>query len=652
MIPSQFLRRQDFRAGRRRQANRRRLCLESLEGRQLLSTFSVTNTDDSGAGSLRQAILSSNASSVSGVNTISFDIGGGGPQTISLNSALPAITHAVVIDGTTQPGTGTTPSIVLDGSAAGATAVGLRLRASNSTLKGLVIDSFGAGGVLISCAANDTITGDYIGVTAAGDVAAGNGGNGIHFVNGARKNVVSDDVISANGLHGVAIDGRSDDNTVEGCMIGTDSTGTHALGNTDSGVYIENSSNGNTIGGTTAGAANVISGNLLRGVHIGSGSSHNLIEGNFIGTDITGTQPLGNHESGVLISGGSDCNTVGGASAAARDIISSNGVNGVHLAGASLDNVVAGNFIGTDVSGAKPLGNADSGVCVQGRSNGNTIGGAAAGAGNIISANGASGVLLDTGSKGNVIKGDMIGTDVTGTLGLGNARSGVRIADGANDNVVGGTTSTARNVISANRDCGIDIDGALFNLVEGNYIGTDVSGTKALGNGDNGVMIDNASDTNFIGGTAPGAGNVISGNTTNGIHIDSGSRGNLVEGNAIGTTAGGSSALGNGKNGVLITGHSSDNVVGGASPADANTISNNHANGVTLNGAGEGNLVERDTIEYNTDNGVFIDNSSSTTVSNSTSEYNTGWGILVTSSSNVTLINNKTGHNGLGGISR
>jgi len=777
MIPSEFFRRHDSRPARRRQANRRRLLLESLEGRQLLSTFTVTNVNDSGSGSLRQAILSSNATSGSAVNDISFNIGTGGSETITLKSALPAILHPADIDGTTQPGTGTTPAIVLSGTSAGKWAVGLTLKASNSTIKGLVIDSFGAAGVLVSGGSNDTITDDYVGVTAAGNVGAGNGADGIHFTSGADNNVVSNDVISANGAHGVDIDGGSDGNTVEGSMIGTDFTGTQPLGNTYSGVYIQNKSNGNTVGGTTAGTANVVSANKLRGVRIDTGSKHNVIEGNMIGTDVTGTELLGNVDSGVLISGGSDSNIVGGTTAAARNIISGNLEYGVHIDTASQDNVVEGNYIGTDVSGAKPLGNADSGVYVTAESNNNTIGGNVSGAGNTISANGERGVFLDTASEGNVVEGNLIGTDSSGTVPLGNGFSGVRVADGANDNVIGGTTSAARNVISANKDYGIHIDNSTsFTLVEGNYIGTDVSGAKPLGNGDSGVMIEHGSNSNVIGGTAvgagntisgnklrgvridngshkntvegnfigtdstgtmplgngesgvlitggsdnnvvggttaaalnvisanklygvhidngssgnviegndigtdvsgakplgngdsgvdvtngsnhnviggitPGAGNTISANHINGIHIDSGSTGNLVEGNDIGTTAGGSGPLGNVQNGVLITGSATNNVIGGASPSDANTISYNQVNGVKLDGAGKDNLVEGDTIENNTTNGVYINNSSYTAVSNTTSEYNLGWGILVTNSSHVTLTNNKTAHNGLGGV--
>ncbi len=523
MILSRFFRHQDIRLAVRRHDKSRRFLLEPLEGRQLLSTFTVTNVNDTGAGSLRAAITSSNATTGSTVNSIGFDIGSGGSETISLKSGLPAITHPVFIDGTTQPGTGKTPLIVLSGSNAGNNTTGLNLEASNSTVKGLVIDSFGGTGVLITGAPYDTITDDYIGVTATGNVPAGNGYDGVHLTSGAQDDVVSDDVISANGGHGVDIDGGSHNNTVEGSMIGTNSTGTKPLGNKDSGVYIENKSNSNVIGGTAAGTGNVLSGNMLRGVHIDSGSSKNVVEGNVIGTDSTGTKPLGNSDSGVLITDGADDNVVGGTTAATLNVISANGARGVNIDGSS-GNLVEGNVIGTDLSGTKPLGNSDSGV------------------------------LID---------------------------------NGASDNLVGGTTPAARNVISANGYRGVHIDGSSGNLVEGNVIGTDVSGTKPLGNIDSGVLVDDGSSDNVIGGTATGSGNTISFNAQNGVHIDDGSDGNLIEG---------------------------------------------------------------DTIDNNASNGVDIDCSSSITVSNCRIGSNEGYGILVTGSSEYMFTNNTLSHNGLGGV--
>jgi hypothetical protein len=156
MPNSPFSRRLTFPESRRSRA-RHRPFVESLEGRQLLATFTVTNVNDSGSGSLRQAILSSNATGGMAANTINFAIGAG-LQTISPKSALPTITHAVTLDATTQPGTGALPRISLDGALAGKTATGLTVKAPNVTIKGLAVDDFAAGGVLVSGGLNDTIT--------------------------------------------------------------------------------------------------------------------------------------------------------------------------------------------------------------------------------------------------------------------------------------------------------------------------------------------------------------------------------------------------------------------------------------------------------------------------------------------------------------
>ncbi len=176
----------------------RRFLLETLETRQMLSTLVVTSASDSGAGSLRQAIITSNSNTTATADTIDFQIAGGGVQTINLLSALPAITRPVVIDGTSQPGY-STPVVVLDGAQAGKTATGLDFTATaaGSTIKGLAIDSFGGGGVLVSGGSKNTITADRIGINATGS-PAGNGGFGVELVGEATGVVVSGDLISAN----------------------------------------------------------------------------------------------------------------------------------------------------------------------------------------------------------------------------------------------------------------------------------------------------------------------------------------------------------------------------------------------------------------------------------------------------------------------
>ena len=224
------------------------------------------------------------------------------------------------------------------------------------------------------------------------------------------------------------------------------------LGNSGDGVSIADAPD-NTVGGTTDGARNIISGNAVAGVSIsGDESTGNLVEGNFIGTDINGTATLGNSRFGVIVQLGASGNTVGGATLAARNIVADNRDYGVEVSNGARDNLVLGNFIGSDVTGTDPLGNG-TGVCVQDATS-NTIGGTAAGAGNLISGNVVDGVLIDHGSTRTLVLGNYIGTDVNGTDKLGNGRHGVRI-EGAFSNTIGGASVEARNVIAHNDGSGV-----------------------------------------------------------------------------------------------------------------------------------------------------------------------------------------------------
>ena len=205
-----------------------------------------------------------------------------------------------------------------------------------------------------------------------------------------------------------------------GILIGTDITGANELGNGDDGVVIEGGAANNTIGGTDLGAANVISGNSFDGVLLyGDGTTGNLVLGNLIGVNEAGTAKLGNGDDGVLIKRGAAGNTVGGTVAGAGNVISGNASNGIHIrvfAGSGtqdLDNIIQGNFIGTDTSGTLDLGNADAGVLLDQGASANLIGGA--GAGNIIAFN-AEGVVL----QGAVTLNDSIeGNSIFANTGLG-----------------------------------------------------------------------------------------------------------------------------------------------------------------------------------------------------------------------------------------
>jgi titin len=531
---------------------------------------------------------------------------------------------------------------------------------SGNNWSGIDIANFGTTG--------NVVEGDYIGVAASGSAALGNGNSGVAVYDDASNNVIggtvsgSGNVISANSVHCCEHDGvyLSDTwgNVVAGDYIGTDSTGTVGLGNGDyagayesSGVVITGGADHNTIGGTTAAARNIISSNQDDGLAIGLGAYDNVVEGNFIGTDVTGTHDLGNNNIGIHLDDAYN-NTVGGATTAARNVISANESQGI-LITTGAGTVVEGNFIGTDVTGAKPLGNDGSGIGVERGSEYNTIGGTTAAEANVLSANGYDGVHIATGVLDNRVEGDFIGTDSTGSNALGNGNDGVQIDTGGFSNSIGGSAAGARNIISANHKDGVEIEtGAATNVVQGNFIGTDVTGAKALGNGGNGVAIEYGSNNNVIGGAAKGQANVIAANKGYGVDIDTASAGNLVEGDFIGTDLTGTISLGNGKDGVIIQGDASNNIIGGSKSGDVDLIANNQENGVEFKNAGSGNLVEGDTIEANVANGVLVTNSPGNSVINSTIEQNQGWGILLigTSVGKTTIKNDVFNNNSLGNV--
>jgi uncharacterized repeat protein (TIGR01451 family) len=390
--------------------------MEPMERRVLLAqTFTVTNTlDDGSVGSLRWAIGQVNADAGAGTDTIAFDIPGPGVHTIAVGSELPTVLHPVVIDGYTQPGSSPNDlavgddavlAIELDGSAAGGTA-GLTLRGPNSVVRGLVINRFSSDA--IDAGGNGAvITGNFIGTDPTGTIPRGNGHAGV-FTSGSVGDRIGGtspadrNILSANDI-GLQIY-FGGDALIQGNYIGVDATGMHPLGNHGSdglGIYFT-SSTGNTVGGTAAGAGNVISGNTASGVHALL-SPNDLIEGNFIGTDATGMAAIGNGAAGVLINN------------SANDTVRGNLLSGNVRAGVDMifeqttGTVVVGNKIGTDILGNPVLGNTNYGVLV--RSSGNQIGGIGPGQGNLIAGNG----------KGVVVNNNLSATDPVGNSILGNA---------------------------------------------------------------------------------------------------------------------------------------------------------------------------------------------------------------------------------------
>jgi hypothetical protein len=389
------------------------------------SIFTVTNANDSGVGSLRQAVL--NANNQAGKDFIYFNIPGSGVHKISLFSPL-ELFGVVEIEGYSQPGSqaNTLPQgdnavllIELDGSLAVANASGLVVysSAAGSTIRGLVINRFNIG----------------IQTTP----------------NGGPVNV-------------------------EGCFIGTDPTGTIARPNTRAGIHLEQSTL-NHIGGTSPAQRNLISGNgncvnntcAGAGIEIFDGSNFqtsNVIEGNFIGTDHTSQHSLGNTD-GVLIAG-SSLVTIGGVVAGAKNVISGNRV-GIHVS--SSDSVqIIGNYIGTNSPGVNPVGNTGVGVLLDGNSGGNIIGDLTPGAANVISGNGGAGISILTTGGGNAIMGNLIGTDFIGGAPIANGANGIDL-QGSNTKI-GGTQSGAGNLIANNVGAGIYVSNSTGNSILGNQI--------------------------------------------------------------------------------------------------------------------------------------------------------------------------------------
>lgn len=366
------------------------------------------------------------------------------------------------------------------------------------------------------------------------------------------------------------------------------------------------------------------SGSTIRGLDVVNWSDsgivifndNNTVAGNFIGIEPNGSTAAGNGTQGVLVYGGSG-NTIGGTTASDRNVLSGNGDKGIQIQRTSpsspipaTDNVVEGNYVGTNAAGDAVVANALDGISLVWGAQGNTIGGSAPGAGNLVSGNGRVGITVFDTSAGNSIEGNYVGTNAAGTEALGgNPVCGIVLVSGSN--TVGGTSAGARNVISGNGGgCGLTIGGSGSNTVEGNYIGTNAAGTAALGNGtglsDVPAALAIQSSNNQIGGSAVGAGNVISGNLEPGVWFDgSSATGNVVQGNYIGTDSATTRAIGNSGDGVLIGGGAQGNTIGGTAPGDANTIAHNTSNGVEVSGA-SGNPIEGNSIFANAGLGIAL----------------------------------------------
>jgi uncharacterized repeat protein (TIGR01451 family) len=476
-----------YRADTRGQQRLRRPNIEALEERSLLATITVTGTGDTiakdGVVTLREAITAANTNvdpsgdstpGDPGQDTIAFNIPGAGVRTINLTSALPTVTDPIIIDGYSQPGSrantladGDDAVLLIELSRGDLPINGLTITAGDSTVRGLVI--------------NGNIT---------------------------------------PGIHGIELRSNGG-NLIEGNFIGPDATGTADVGTQGDGVFIHDAAS-NTIGGTTPAARNVISGNSTGSILIlGNLASGNLVEGNFIGTNAAGTARLTPTEAGGVAIFSAPNTTIGGTTSGARNVItgSSSGI-GIRDAGAT-GTLVQGNYIGIDVTGTTalaPSGSNGLGLAIGATSNGTTIGGTTAAARNIISGNPGGGLSVVGFMETNtLVQGNYIGTDASGVAAVPNGGAGVQVGHGGPaGTMIGGTTPEARNIISGNHGDGVQLADSSGSVVQGNFIGINVN-RDPLGNSGEGVFIDLAGAT--IGGTRAAAGNVISFNGLSGVRV-------------------------------------------------------------------------------------------------------------------------------------
>jgi parallel beta-helix repeat protein len=679
-------------------------------------TFIVVGVGDAGTGcagvpsgdsvnepSLRCALLDANSDTHANPALIAFDITSGCTAnvcTISPATALPALSRSnTTIDGYSQPGahpnTNTTLAlgdnakilIQLD-NATSSGGINLDLTGSNDIVDGLSITASGTGaptGIAVeSGASNDLIAGNYIGLTPAGSGANATTGLGIGVkLNGSTNTVGAAvfqnepfgglNVISGARTTGVVVTGSN--LTVQDSYIGTDRSGTGRLGNgSGDGIDVTTAAGQIANRGITIGPNAVISGNQGYGLFMCNTTS-STVSGDEIGTNAAGTGAVGNGKGGIDVQGGCEVGasptqdvsdiTIGGTTAAARNIISGNGFSlssafGIHLdafGGLISDVTIEGNNIGTDVNGAEELPNGGPGVQVQSdeqTTNGVTTTWAALanaigvpGAGNLISGNRGDGISIsevpNTPASDNTIQGNLIGTNAAGTLALGNFGNGVAIS--TNGDVVGGSNTGDGNVISGNLGAGVLLDntpalchieiggiGGTFpgNTVGLNRIGTSADGTQRLSNGTNGVDV--SGPCNFIGGTEKGPnnttigfGNLISGNTGDGVLVSTAATGSAFFNNLIGTNAAGTLAVRNTGFGVDLN-HASSIKVGDTGPLEGNTISGNGAGGILVQNGAHDN--------------TFTDNVIGTTISESSALGNNGDGIKVIGSSSESIVAN------------
>jgi hypothetical protein len=504
-----------------------------------LTVFKVTNTNDTGDGSLRRAI--NDAKNDPGVDAIFFKIPGPGVHVIQPLTDLPAVYDNIA--GDSQPGYSGTPLIQIDGSL-DSSQISDGVFVYRGIIAALDITNFRAG--IRVFGPGTTIIDNYIGVDPGGTVAMGNRNGIVVWDEGTQ---IGDgnghgNLISGNGNQGILLIAGID-TRIEGNLIGTNAAGNQAIPNASEGVFVHCGSHDNVIGGPGS-AGNVISGNTGDGVFVGSNGScgnpkDNVVQGNIIGLDAGGTFPIPNQQDGVLVN--RSIGTHVGTWPSTGNVIAGNLGAGVEIyrpAGGVLTTVDS-NLIGVNSSGGEAVPNGGPGVLIENAESvrvGQRIAPGHIGNPNVISGNQGGGIRVITSDMTNVF-GNLIGTGSNGAIPVPNIGPGVSISGGT-DTHVGGGVEGQGNVISANNGDGVVVRGddatgtpAIRVSVQANFIGTDRAGQVSIGNGGNGIAVQQQADGTRIGNVVGIEGpNTIAHNSSDGVRV-TGSKSVRIRGNSI-----------------------------------------------------------------------------------------------------------------------
>jgi hypothetical protein len=579
-------------------------------------TYTVTNLQSSGIGSLRWAIRNANTAAPGTTAVIDFDVAG----VINLATALPAITARTSLDALTAPGyvAGGPPVVEIDCH----WVAGLLFTASaaRSELLGVAVGDARGAGVTLG-ASRVTINDDYIGLSLSGH-ALGNRGPGLYVSARSSRDLIGENpsgdpgvvanVISANRGSGIVLTGSSRD-TIAANRIGTNPAGSARMGNGGDGIELTRGADGNEIGGTdytdpTTGEANnptgdkgteppvfvvpplgnLISGNGGNGVLITGGSRGNKLNGNFVGTTASGNGALGNRDNGVWIDHAGR-NSLTGCTFVENpfvyyNVLSGNGLNGLRIT-SSNNVVVQGNFFGIAANNAKALANRLNGILVEGTSANTQVGGVIP-LGNVSAGNRRNGIEVTGRVRGFITFNTFGGLAAFGGA-VPNGNDGVLIT------ATGGDNLARTNVLSGNRRNGIEIGGNARGVtVDPDIVGLNTKGNAPLPNGGDGLLIDGSAHGNTIGGSRRSVipQNTFSGNDGHGIVITGRAYDNRVFSSYIGPLILGVKPGGNHKGGVLLAGRAFGNTIGGTRQP-SNLISANIGTGVALTAGTSRNRV-------------------------------------------------------------